>query len=321
MLGIPSLIFRGFQSDTDYHAMLAVREGCIEWDNIDPLSPEEGLPTIEELALTFSSTHHPNLDKTLLLVEAISKVMGYHWIKWWQHATGISYWHKGYLLPEWRGRGIGTAMCRWAENSIRVIAAEHENSGTKKFCAFVSSTEKEANALLLNEGYEPYHSLIELGHDLQHLPARLVPNGFALRPVLPEHYRLIWEANEEVFIDEPERSLLSEEAYQEFLHQPGFDPTLWQVIWADDQVVGVALYEILKTGVGHISQLSVRQRWRRKSIGYALLVYALHSFQERDMNQIRVCVDSDNPFGVRGLYERVGFRALKEHISYRKPLN
>jgi ribosomal protein S18 acetylase RimI-like enzyme len=124
-----------------------------------------------------------------------------------------------------------------------------------------------------------------------------------------------------VFIDEPERSLPSEEEYQAFLHQPGFDPTLWQVIWADDQVVGVALCEILKTGVGHVSQLSVRQRWRRKSVGHALLLYALHAFQERGVKQVRVCVDFDNPFGVRGLYEHVGFYALKEHISYGKPLS
>jgi mycothiol synthase len=321
MLGISNLIFRDFKSDTDYQAMLAVREGCVEWDNIDPLSSEEGSPTVEELALIFSPVHNPNLDKTLCLVEVNSKVIGYHWIKWWQHASGISYRHKGHLLPVWRGRGIGTAMCHWAENSIRAIAAEHGNSGSKKFCAFISSTEKEAHTLLLNEGYKPYHTLIELVHDLQHFPARFVPPGFTLHPALGEHYRLIWEANEEVFIDEPERSLPSEEEYQEFLHQPGFDPTLWQVIWADDQVVGVALCEILKSGVGHISQLSVRQQWRRKSIGYTLLIYALHSFQERGVKQIRVCIDADNPFSVQRLYERVGFYVLKEHISYRKPLS
>jgi ribosomal protein S18 acetylase RimI-like enzyme len=301
MLDMSNLIFRSFKSDTDYQSILAVREGCVEWDNVDPLSLEEGLPTLKELALMFSPARNPNLDKTLCLVEVDSKVIGYHWIRWWQHANGISYWHKGHLLPAWRGRGIGTAMCHWAESSIRA--------------------EKEANALLLNEGYEPYHSLIELVHDLQHLPARFVPNNFTLHPALAEHYRSIWEANEEVFEDEPERSLPSEEAYQEFLHQPNFDPALWQVIWADDQVAGVALCEILKNNVGHICQLSVQQRWRRKSIGYALLTNALHTFQERGVKQIRVCIDSDSPFGTQRLHERVGFYTLKEHISYKKPLS
>jgi ribosomal protein S18 acetylase RimI-like enzyme len=314
---IPGVSFRKLLCEADYAAMAAVRAQCVVWDAIDPLSPEEALPAAAELAQAFPLANSNETERPLLLVEVDRHVIGYQTIRWWQHGAGTTYLHRGYLVPAWRGKGIGTAMLHWAERTVRAIAERH--LGAKQLGAFVSDKEVEANKLLLNEGYEPVGGLTELAHDLRYLPHATTPDVFLLKPASPEQYRLLWEANEEVFSDEPQRSLPSEEGYRVFLSEPGVDPSLWSAAWVGEQVAGVAFCEITSHNVGVITQLSVRERWRRRSLGRALAVNALHALHDRHVRKVYVATDSGN-FGALKLYENVGFRRTKVYIHYRKPL-
>jgi len=63
----------------------------------------------------------------------------------------------------------------------------------------------------------------------------------------------------------------------------------------------------------------VRQAWQRQGIARALLLRCLHGFAVTCITQARLYVDAAN-VGARELYERIGFRALKDHSRYQKPL-
>ena len=99
---------------------------------------------------------------------------------------------------------------------------------------------------------------------------------------------------------------------------PTFDPELCQVAWVDDDVVGFVLSRIHK-GVGMIAEVAVRKVWQRRGIALSLMIPALNALHARGMAQVRLFTDADDGQGARRLYERVGFREVKQHIFYRKP--
>jgi predicted N-acetyltransferase YhbS len=76
---------------------------------------------------------------------------------------------------------------------------------------------------------------------LDNLPEAPLPAGVELRPVQPEHLRLIWDAKEEAFADHWGHTLKSEADYQSWSNDPGHDFDLWIVAWDGDQVIGTSL--------------------------------------------------------------------------------
>ena len=55
-------------------------------------------------------------------------------------------------------------------------------------------------------------------------------------------------------------------------------------------------------------------------VASALIVASLRELRDRDMEIGALGVDSDNPTGALGVYERLGFRPDKRSAAYRKPL-
>lgn len=314
----PLFTFRELKSEADYQAMVRVRQECLHKYQGDFLSPEADFPSIELLALSFPLTLSSKEDQTLILAEIEEEIIGYHHIFWWQHRQGMSYGHRGYRTPEWRGHGIGQAMLNWAEESLRGIGERH--SGAKQFRTSAADNEIETIQRLLERDYLTAGSLTEMVYDLWQLPEPKIPLDFEIRPAEPATFRQIWQANEAVFSAEPQRSLPDEVSYHSFLEEPGFDPSLWSVIWAEDQVVGVAFSEITNRSAGHISQLSVGEQWRRLSLGRSLVLDSLQKLRKRGVNRIYVAADSDNVAALK-LYQKCGFRPVAIYNRYWKSWN
>ena len=100
------------------------------------------------------------------------------------------------------------------------------------------------------------------------------------------------------------------------LGDPDNDLSLWIVAWAGDDVVGSVIGRIYPTdnaasGIrrGWLDRVSVRRPWRRQGVASALIV-ARHcaSFGTATWSSAALGVDSDNPTGALGVYERLGFR-------------
>jgi mycothiol synthase len=315
---LPGLTFRPYGGEADARAMAAVREGCRARDEVDPLSALEGIPTAAELAGAYAGADRKNV----LVVEMAGRVAGYSRISGWQEQDG-AWLHLclGWLLPEWRGRGIGTAMLRWAEDRCRAVAGEHPAEGRRLFGANASSTERDTTALLRNAGYSPVFSLVEMAlEDLHRLPELSMPAGFTLRPAMPEQYRAIWASIQEAYSASTEHQVATESEYRAYFGKPNLDPTLWQVAWDGEQLAGQVLCEILK-GRGEVAEVSVRGPWRGRGLARALLVRGLHALRERGVRAVRIHTRADNRYGSVRLYESVGFRPLKHYVRYRKPMD
>ncbi|MFF5536596.1 GNAT family N-acetyltransferase [Streptomyces cinerochromogenes] len=310
--------FRPYRGDEDHGPMVAVRLGCAERDRVDARSVVEGLPTTAEIAEASAKSEEPS--KNQILVVHDGSVVGYSTIRWWQERDGTwLYLHRGYLLPEYRRQGIGSAMLDWAEERIRRLVEQHGTARTAVIGANAMTSEREATALLLGAGYRRVFSLIELElGDLQQLPERggELPAGMRTGPIGTSHYRAAWRTVVDSYGD---ADFTPKWTFSDFAEAAA--PACWKAAWKGQDMVGVALCSIRRHDhtVGEIEELSVRADQRRLGIGRALLLDGLRSLREHGATTARLFTGTANPHQSYDLYESVGFRRQNEYVRYRKP--
>jgi len=320
---IPGLTFRPFRGESDYPAMVAILRGSKEADQIDEVD------TITDLANNYA--HLVNCDpcRDLLCAQVDGKVIGYKRVSWRVENEGNwIYVHFGFLLPEWRLKGIGRAMLHHSERRLREIAAQHPVNGPRFFQSEAADTQHGAEALLLSEGYQAVrHDYLMVRETLDDIPELPLPEGLQVRPVRPQHYRAIWNAMNEAFRDHWGYVPQTEEDYERWLGDSKFDPSLWRVAWDGDQVAGMVLGQInLAENAAHnlkrgwVEDVCVRRPWRRRGLARGLITQCLQLFKDRGLTQAILGVDTENLTGALSVYESVGFRAAKRFSIYRKPL-
>ena len=321
---IPGLIFRGFAGESDYPKMLAVIEGSKAFDGV------ERSETLEEITRNYS--HLTNCDPytDMLLAEMNGEVIGYNRVFWEVLDDGTRTYNLfGFLLPVWRRKGIGTVMLQHAEERIRQIAATHSEPGERYFQSWASDTETGTIALFENQGYRPVRYGFSMVRDLSEpIPDAPLPAGLELRPVTEAHYEPIFRAFTEAFRD---HWGFHEEPIDNFLRwadEPTFMPHLWKIAWADDEVAGTVLNfvnELENTEYGrkrgYTETISVRRPWRKRGLARAMLVQSMKMFKEMGMNETALGVDAENLSGALKLYQSVGYKEVKRHITFRKPLD
>ena len=318
---IPGLVFRRFRGETDYPKMVAVIEGSKEADQI------ERVITVEEVARNYRHLKNCDPYQDMLFAEVDGQVIGYTRVTWYMTVEGYRiYQHFGFLLPAWRRRGIGRAMLRHNQRRLLQIAAGHAGDEPRYFESFAAETEVSATALLLSEGYTAVRHFYQMVRpNLEDIPEAPLPAGLEVRPVRPEHYHAIWQANSEAFQDHWGYSAENEPSLEEWMEDPNFDPSLWRVAWDGDQVAGMVLSYIdareneeYKRKRGYTEDICVRRPWRRRGLARALLVQSLWALKERGMEEAALGVDTENISGALRLYESVGFRPVKRDTVYRK---
>jgi len=322
---IPGLRFRRFRGEADYPAMSAVINGSKEADGL------EWSQSVEDIARTYRHLVNCDPQQDMLFAEINGQVVGYSRVWWQREMDGThDYLHFVYLLPEWRMGDLRRAMLRHNERRLRQIAADHPATALRLLCAWASETETHWASLLIEEGYRPVRYNFEMVRpDLENIPDLPLPEGLEVRPVLPEHIPLIWEASREAFRDHWGYS--EEEWEQEMAtwpESPTFQPELWQVAWDGDQVAGMvqnfidhAQNEEYGRKRGYTEGICVRRPWRRRGLARALIARSLRLLKELGLEEAALGVDADNPNGALQLYTSMGFRVVKRHTTYQKPLD
>lgn len=323
---IPGLGFRRFRGPTDYPHMAAAIAVSADADHV------ERVDTAGDIARLYAHLANSDPYHDMIFAEVNSEVIGYSRGWWFEEDNGPRlYAFVGFLVLAWRRKGIGRAMLRWMEGRLRTIANGHPAEQEKFFQAFVTQSEVGLATMLQRAGYQPVRYGWEMVRPtLDDLPDFPLPEGLEVRPVLPEHYRAIWEADTEAFRDHWGFAQPSEAEYQAWLtDKTSFQPHLWQVAWEceTNQVAGQ-----VRTFIDHAQNekyqrqrsftefISVRRPWRRRGLARALIARSLAAQKQHGMLESALGVDSENVSGATRIYEACGFRVIKRSIIYRKPL-
>jgi mycothiol synthase len=140
----------------------------------------------------------------------------------------------GYVHPEFKGRGIGTALLRVIEQRAREEMALADPEVRISLRSTTDKRDMAGLALHRNEGYRPlrYHWRMEIVLDaLPQEPA--LPEGIELRPFLKgEHDVAVWQAQNESFRDHwGSHDVTFDEWQRSRFGDPEFDPSLWKIAW------------------------------------------------------------------------------------------
>lgn len=320
---IAGLRFRPVRGVEDADGVYALRVGCAVPDSVDLRSTCEGLPSREDYRESFAQIA-PGQPNPRLLAEISGQIVTYSVIDSWFEEDGRwVYLILGWVLPEWRGKGIGTAMLRWGEQTARQIAAVQNPGERFEFAGNASSVQHDSTALLLNEGYYVGYTVLDMKLEMRE-PPRMhpLPAGIEVRPVVPEHYPLIarsmGESYHNEYANDRFREAWNEEESAARLGDSAQDPTLWQIAWDGDAVVADVIPQIAK-GRPELYDVSVRPGWRRKGLARALITRALSELYDRGLTVVRLHTTQEFPTRAVDVYRSVGFRVVKEFPRYRKP--
>ncbi len=322
---VSGLNFRHFRGESDYPSIAAV---LISSEGADQT---ERKVTADDIANAYQHLSNCDPHRDIIIAEVAGEMVGYSRGWWWDESfTERQYEHNGFLLSEWRRKGIGHTMLRWMENRLRDIAATHPPETAKFFQVGASQFQKGAAVMLKRSGYQPTRYFYDMVRPtLDDIPEFPLPDGLVIRPVLPDHYRAIWKSVDETSQDEWGYKKPTDDDYQEWLASPHFQPHLWQVAWntATDQVVGHVLTFIdddeskqFNRTRGYTEGIGVDRSWRRRGLARALISRSLQAQKAVGMIESALAADGDSPNGVTRLYESCGFQIVKCNTIYRKPM-
>ncbi len=314
---------RFYQGKSDHKHLQHVFNACKDVDGV------EHTLTIESIDNHFQHLECSDPFKDMIFVELESEPIVYARVGWYPEDGGDRiYYSLGWVVPEHRKRGIGTAMLTFCERRLRDIAAEHPEQGRKFYQSGYDEGQKDQERLLKRSGYEGVRWFFEMTRPIESpLPDVNLLSGFEVRKVPKSSYCQVFEAHSEAFRDHWGYVEPSEEDYQSFLNEPTFEPDLWKVAWYGDEVAGMVLNFINREENeeydrkrGYTEDISVRKPYRRQGLARYLLVQSIVKFREMGMEETALGVDADNPNQALNLYESVGYEVVKHSVTCRKPL-
>ena len=332
---IDGLIFRPARGVEDAQALYLIHQGRLVRDGIDPLSTLESLPAMEDICSSLSAAAEQNCLDDYILAQVGGQVAGYNRVVHWQEndKTWV-YLVFGWVLPEWRGKGLGTALLGWSERHARRQAAEQHPTERCELAGNATSTEVEATELLRQAGYWVAYNMVDMEfHPAAPLPLHPLPGGLELRLPEPEQYLQLATSIFDCYKDEYDDGRFDETngpqdnmpLLQDPRNEPGRDAGLWQVAWGGeknaalgDQIAGQVLAWLNRRGLAEIWEVSVRPAWRRRGLGRALLERCLHALQARGVETIRLHTNANFRTRAIDLYRSLGFQVVKEFPRYRK---
>jgi ribosomal protein S18 acetylase RimI-like enzyme len=233
------------------------------------------------------------------------------------------------VIPEHRGRGIGTALHRATRSRLAAEAAADSRPRAREFRTYLLDAEVADRALVEAEGYRP----IRFGFDMRRslsgaLPDHPLPVAIALRPVRPEQHRAIYDADVEAFRDHWGFPEPDEGAFLARFANPETDTSLWCVAWDGAELAGSVMNSIFEDenrelGIrrGWLEHVSVRRPWRGRGLAKAMCAASLRVLRDRGMEEACLSVDAANPSGALGLYERLGFEVDRRWYAFGRPVD
>lgn len=191
----------------------------------------------------------------------------------------------------------------WAEETAR-------SQSLPRVRAFIPEGHELAE-VVMRRGYRLWRSSFTMEMMLDEPRPPVLPNGIRLQSYRPEtDSEPLRRALNEAFADDPFSHEETVAGFREtFLKARGYDPTLWLLAWAEDEIAGFAIAFPERSGntqLGWVSNLGVREPWRRRGLGEALLLAAFSELHTRGIPRVGLGVDVENVTGALRLYERVG---------------
>jgi mycothiol synthase len=254
-----------------------------------------------------------DLGRDVRVVRAGDRIVGYGVVR----ERGELWVVEGYVHPKALGRGIGRLIAAGLEQDAASGGARRIRNG-------VLEADSAARTLLESLGYSAIRVLREMRIELEAPPsAPEWPDGVRVVPFDPERHALEFHAaHQEAFADAWGHTPRDFESWSRLhLGSERFDPALWCVVRAEDEIAAGTICTGDTYGGGFVHALFTRRPWRKRGVGSALLGDSFRRFWERGERSVGLGVDAASATGAFRLYERAGMAPALGWVMYEKQLD
>ena len=229
-----------------------------------------------------------------------------------------------WVLPDWRRRGVGTALTHAVLASLRTRGKTLARCWLREVPGPVAFIERL--------GFSRIRIFNRMRHDLSVIPKDIGESRTVeLVEVEPSEdtIQLVTRLNNEAFAEHFNfRPSTPEETRHHYIVAAERNEWLFTLIAKKEgEPVGFLLggsdpAEVKHRGrnIGRLYVLGVLKPFRSQGIGKALLVAGLERLKSRSMTEAELGVDTDNTTGALHLYERLGFEVVRRAFVYQKRL-
>ncbi|MER7170164.1 GNAT family N-acetyltransferase [Streptomyces mesophilus] len=232
--------------------------------------------------------------------------------------------------PAWRREGVGARLVDFLDQRAKALHAERFAPLEGRLMITGKSGDENLEALTAALGFEPERYWFEMAHPLQHgRPARVpAPEGLEIVPYdksLEEATRL---AHNDAFRDHWNFTVMDETDWRTWVTgSRSFRPEMTRLLVDGDEVAAYLIAEESEAdteafGVRdcHVGYLATRRAYRGRGAAPALMAATLEAAYEAGYDTASLTVDTVNPSGALGLYERLGYTVAREFVTYGRAL-
>lgn len=231
--------------------------------------------------------------------------------------------------PAWRRRGIGAAVYRWqVAQARRRFAGAGSPPGVLR--TYAEETNVGQNALMEVTDNHVVRYWTEMTRSLNGpIPVASLDSGLEFVTFNQDISDGIRQAHNEAFRDHWGSESRDSESWQFTVNHPDFMPE-WSMAVVEKATGEIAGYQMASKDPhsaqlhgyteGYTELLGVRTGWRGRGIAPAVLVETMRRFKADGMDNAGLQVDTENPSGALGLYERLGYVPTRRTLTYEKEL-
>jgi mycothiol synthase len=217
-------------------------------------------------------------------------------------------------------RGLEPEALRGLLEALEARAAEKKPGGG--LMGYTSESDQAVRELYEQKGYR----VIRHGYRMEisldgGAPDPQWPDGFTVRAMRAGDEERVYEAHTTSFAD---TWMFHQEPFDVwshwFLKDTAFDPSLWFLAEAGDELAGISITREAENepGLAWVRILGVVPKFRQRGLAQALLRQTFRECASRGMHRVGLGVDAENPTGAVRVYERAGMHVARTNLILEK---